>query len=183
VLLNAHWWVLPFSLLLYPDRAVYWAAPLAAVAAALAFEAARGRFPAVAAPRLALAAAGLLVVLAFVQHVNQYQKIVWNPAVGGDGWEALHWSAANLTAPDTFVRATYGSVGAFLPLSAGVPTDAWQVNHCAMDESKSALARRRPTHRLCVRGVDPEPPGGTRVVFRNPSVTIVELEPGGGPRE
>lgn len=175
VLSNAHWWVLPFSMMLYPDRAVYWAGPLAAVAAAMAATALRRRSPRVLTNPAALAVG--LVVLAFIgaQHVNQYQHNVWNPAVGRDGWEALRWARSNLAEPGTFIEATYGSVGSFLPLCAGVPTNAWQVNHCAMEESKAVLARRRPTHRMYVRGVDPDPPPAAKVVFRNESVVIVDV--------
>lgn len=179
ILANAHWWALPFSMMLYPNRAVYWLGPLAAAAVSLALSAGRRKFPGVAAPRVGVVAALLLLAVGLAQHVNQYQRIVWKPLVGRDGWEALRWCDGNLTAPGTFVRATYGSLGSFLPSCAGVATDAWQVNHCAMDESRSALARRRPTHQMCVRGIDPDPPAGARVVFRNAAVTIVELEPAG----
>lgn len=175
VLANAHWWVLPFSMMLYPDRAVYWAAPFAAVVIAMAVTTFRRRFPRLLPGSLMVAMGVVLLGLCSAQNVNQYQKSLWNPPVGRDGWEALQWANANLRAPGTFVEAKYGSVGSLLPVCADLPTNAWQVNHCAMEEAKEVIAKQRPTHRMHVRGADPDPVPTSRVVFQNETVTIVQL--------
>ena len=39
VVANSRWWILPASFLLYPERAIYWAAPISAVSLALAWRA------------------------------------------------------------------------------------------------------------------------------------------------
>jgi len=82
-----------------------------------------------------------------------------------------------MNAPGTFVQATYGSVGSFLPCCAGVPTSAWQIHHCAMDEWQAVLQRLQATHQLCVRGVDPGPLPEGKILFQNSTVTILEMRP------
>jgi hypothetical protein len=175
VLANARLWVLPFSMMLYPNRAVYWAAPIAAVVIAMTVTAIQRRFPGTVPRGVAVFLGVALLGLCSAQNVNQYQKSLWNPPVGRDGWEALRWANENLRASDTFVEAKYGSVGSLLPVCADLPTNAWQVNHCAMEEAKEAIARRQPTHRMHVRGADPDPPPNQRIVFQNDTVTIVQL--------
>jgi hypothetical protein len=177
ILANANWWILPFSMMLYPNRAVYWGGPLAAVAMALAWKAARQRFPGFGKVGVGLVASLALLGLAFAQHVNQYQRNVWRAPIGKDGWEALRWAEVHLNAPGTFVQATYGSVGSFLPSCAGVPTSAWQIHHCAMDEWQAVLRHMQPTHRLCVRGVDPTLLPQGRILFQNSTVTILDMRP------
>lgn len=175
ILVNARWWILPFSMMLYPDRAVYWGGPLAALAMALFWKEASRRWPQFTRARLAPAIGVLLLSLAFWQHLIQYQRIVRQPTVDGDGWAALSWARDNLTAQGTFVQATPGSVGCFLPLCASVPTNAWQVHHCAKEECAAVLQASRPTHRLYVRDVDPMATTAGNVVFQNTAVTIVEV--------
>jgi hypothetical protein len=177
ILANANWWILPFSMMLYPNRVVHWGGALAAIAMALAWKATRQRFPNLGNFGVGLGVGLALLVLMFTQHINQYQRNVWHAPIGKDGWEALGWAETHMNAPGTFVQATYGSVGSFLPSCAGVPTSAWQIHHCAMDEWHAVLQRLQPTHQLCVRGVDPAslPPG--RILFQNSTVTILEIKP------
>jgi hypothetical protein len=177
ILANGQWCILPVSMLLYPDRAVYWGGPLAAVTLALAWRVARKQFPRLGDVRLGLAAGLALIVVTFDSHVRQYQRIVAHPTIGKDGWEALRWARTGLTAPGTLVQATYGSVGWFLPACAGVPTMGLHIQQCAMDELRELLEHLRPTHRIYVRGVDPTPLPPGSIVFQNATVTIVELTP------
>jgi hypothetical protein len=177
LLANAQWSVLPFSMMLYPNRAVYWGGPLAAAALALAWQAVGQRWQFLVRPPLGIAVSVLLLAAAFSQHIPQYQKAVWERPVGKDGWEALRWAHAHLQPRTTFILAGYGSVGSYLPACAGLPTSAWEIHHCAMEESRDILGRLPPTHRLIDHDFDntPVPPG--RVLFQNATVVIVELKP------
>jgi hypothetical protein len=108
------------------------------------------------------------------QHVHEYQRNVWKPPVDNDAFAALSWASQHLTQND-FVLAAYGSAATYLPSYAGIPTTAWQIYHCAMDESKAALANKTATHRFIVRDVDQPPPASAKVVFENRAVVIVAM--------
>ena len=173
---NARWWVLPFSLMLYPNRTVYWAGPLAAVALGLLWKASRRQFPLLGNAYVGMVAGVVLLTWMFSQHVIQYQRPVWIAAVDRDRWEALCWAEKHLTAPGTFVQVEGDVIGAVFPGCAGVACNVWQVNHCALDEKTALLASRPRTHRVWVRGVDPTPRPTRSVVFQNETVVITVLE-------
>jgi hypothetical protein len=174
-LANSQWLVLPGSMMLYPDRAVYWGGPLAAVTMALAWHALRMKIPTFDTAHVGQVVSLILLTLAFSQHLPQYQRFVGNPPVNHDGWKALCWARTHLKADETYIAATYGSVGSFLPACAGLATSAWQIHHCAMEETQALLQQMSPTHRLCVHGVDVVPLPTGHVVFQNNTVTIFEV--------
>jgi hypothetical protein len=169
---NARWYVLPGSFLLYPERVLYWSAPLSAMALALAWRSlpATWRGPWCAAPT----AAALLLVAAYSQ--NQfYQKLVREDFVDGDGWEALVWARDHLQPHKHFVQAAYNSTGSFLPAVAQIGCTGSHHHHFVARQVKQSYTRRTCTHRFLnsalVRAGDT---AGT-IVFCNHAVTIVEL--------
>jgi hypothetical protein len=172
VVANSRWYVLPGSFLLYPDRVIYWSAPLAAVALALCWREVPPGWRCRAVP--VLAGTTLLVAAAYFQN-NYYQKIVRNPSVDADRWEALVWAREHLHAHEHFVMARYPGAGAFLPAVAQVACSGAHQHHFIGRYVTQANARRTPTHQFLE---DVPADVGTltgSVVFRNQAVTIVQL--------
>jgi hypothetical protein len=177
VIANSRWWILPASFLLYPERAIYWAAPLSATAIALAW---RGVPAALKTHRLALGALsiGLLGVAGYFQNVF-YQKIVREDFVNADGWEALVWARQNLQPERDFVRTAYGATGSFLPAIAQVGCTGSHQHHFIGRQVMLSQQRRTVTHVLLDQALAPatECPHGA-IVFHSGTITIVRVDPG-----
>ena len=180
VVVNSHYWFLPASFLLYPERAIYWAGPLSAVGLALAV-----RIPTRSAsegnshPSLALRVGmvfGLLCLAGYYQ--NQfYQKIVREDFVNADGWEALVWAKQHLRPEHDFVRTTYNSTGSFLPAIAQVGCNGAHHHHFIERQVHDAYGRRTVTHVLLDQALAPGAAMAVgTVVFRNRTITIVALD-------
>jgi|GEM_PF-5132351 len=174
ILANARWQILPGTTLLYPNRAVYWAGPITAIATALAWRQLRTQYFHRDIARTGLAIGIVLLTFTAIQHVNQYQKLASNPVIRREGWEALKWAEGNLQGSGAFVIATPHDVGSQLPVCAGVPTNAWHIHHIAM-EPWNAIQKEKPfTHRLIILGSDADTNEGA-IVFENATVRIREL--------
>ncbi len=175
VVANSRWWVLPASFLLYPERALYWAAPLSATAIALAWRCVPAAFK---THRFALGAMalGLLGVAGYFQNVF-YQKIVREDFVNADGWEALAWARQNLQPERDFVQAAYGSTGSFLPAMTQVGCTGAHHHHFIGRQVMLSMQRRAVTHVLLDHALAPtvHVPAGT-IVFRNRTITIVHVD-------
>lgn len=177
VVANSRWWVLPGSFLLYPERAIYWAAPLSAVGLALAWRAlvSPQREQGIARPKVILCL-GLLGLAGYQQ--NQfYQKIVREDFVNADGWEALVWAKTHLEPAHDFVRTPYNSTGSFLPAIAQVGCTGAHHHHFIARHVRQSQQRRTVTHVLVDERLAPgaDLPAGAVEVFRNRSITIMEI--------
>jgi hypothetical protein len=174
VIVNSHQWFLPASFLLYPERAIYWAAPISAAGLALAWRALpRSRLGVRASIALSL---GLLGLAGYYQ--NQfYQKVVREDFVNQDGWEALVWAREHLHSRTDFVQAAYNSTGSFLPAIAQIGCSGSHHHHFIERQVHEMYRRRTITHVLLDQALAPtaDVPAGT-VVFRNRTITIVATE-------
>ncbi len=177
VVANSRWWFLPASFLLYPERAIYWAAPLSAVGLTLAW-----RSMSIARPLLAVRASRIalsigLLALAGYQQNQFYQKIVREDFVNADGWEALVWSRQHLQPTRDFVRTEYNSTGSFLPSIAQVGCSGLHYHHFIKPQVKDMCRTRTVTHVFLDHALGPraDMPAGT-VVFQNQTITIVALD-------
>jgi hypothetical protein len=173
VIANSRFWALPASFLLYPERALYFAAPLSAVALALAWRA----VPIAATRRVGLIAIGVgVLALAGYYHNLYYQKIARLDRVTADGWEALLWAKRNLEPTRDYVRTPYNSTGSFLPSVAQVGCSGAHNHHFIEQQVQAMYRSRRATHVLIDQSKTPpaELPAGT-VVFQNRSITIVDI--------
>lgn len=182
VVANSRWWILPASFLLYPERALYWAAPLSAVGLALAWRALSNTSPqrqqGPSIPLLALRACMAFAMLALAAyHQNQfYQKIVREDFVNADGWEALTWARQNLQPARDFVHTPYNSTGSFLPAIAQIGCNGAHHHHFIERQVHEMYGRRKPTHVLIDQALAPNAPAPTgTVVFRNRTITIMEI--------
>ena len=174
VIANSRWWFLPASFLLYPERAIYWAAPVTAIGLALVWRVVPSAWRN-SKPLTAGLSAGLLV-LAGYSHNQFYQKIVREDFVNADGHEALVWAREHLNPERDFVQAPYNSTGSFLPAVARIGCTGSHHHHFIAREVQSAYARHRVTHVLVDQALAPQcvmPPGV--VVFRNRTITIAEV--------
>lgn len=174
VVANVHWWILPASFLLYPERAIYWAAPMSAVGLALAWRALPIEWQSAQRSAAALAI-GLLIAAGYFQ--NQfYQKIVRADFVNQDGWEALIWAKRHLDPQRDFVQTAYNSTGSFLPAIAQIGCTGAHHHHFIARQVQAAHRQRAVTHVLVDRMLAPqtEMPAGT-VVFRNRTITMTKL--------
>lgn len=167
LIINVHYWTLPLSMLLYPERVVYWATPLAALAIALALRTVPVRRRSVLAT---LVVVGLLYP-ASVRHRSGYQDVAVHPLVTRAAWEALDWAAHHLHPERDYVSSEYYSAGSYLPGVAGVATSGWHAHHFILEEAKAVLGARPVTHVFVERG--PLPPG--EVVFRNADAAIIRI--------
>ncbi|MBI3821943.1 MAG: hypothetical protein HY289_04600 [Planctomycetes bacterium] len=179
VVANSHWWVLPASFLLYPERVLYWAAPLSAVGLALAWRsyASSQRKQEGVHPLLALRACKIaLLAFAAYQHNQFYQKAVRDEVVDADGWEALVWAKQHLEPTRDFVYTPYNSTGSFLPAIAQVGCTGSHHHHFLAQQVRQHQGRRTVTHVFVDEHLAPGAtlPTGT-VVFRNRSITIMEM--------
>ena len=171
VVANSRWWVLPASFLLYPERALYWAAPLSAVAMALAWRALPDAWRAWKLSAAALSM-GLLGLAAY--HQNQfYQKIVREDFINADGWEALTWAKENLEPRRDFVQTPYNSTGSFLPALAQVGCTGAHHHHFIAQQVQTAFQRRTVTHVLMDQALAPGKVPAGEVVFHNRTITIL----------
>jgi hypothetical protein len=174
IVANSRFWILPASFLLYPERVLYWAAPISAVALGLAWRAwpTRQRMPQLPAAAVGI---GLLGLAGYFQ--NQfYQKIVREDCVTADGWDALVWARGHLRPEHDFVQTPYNSTGSYLPAVARVGCTGAHHHHFIAKQVSAACERRTITHVLVDQSRPPVavPPGD--VVFRNRTITIVQLE-------
>jgi hypothetical protein len=174
---NSKHWLLPLSALLYPERVVYWMAPMSAVAMALAWQS----LPAVARRLLTtrLLVAAVLALIAFAGHIESFQRTAFRPKISQPQWQALLWAAENLDREHDYVSAAYNSAGSYLPAVAGIATTGWHLHLLALEDAKIVLRDRVPTHRFLVRSVertDPDLSPGD-VVFENSEITILRLRP------
>jgi hypothetical protein len=173
VVANSHGWVLPASFLLYPERALYWAAPLSAVALALAWRSLPllRQMPAYSAAALSV---GLLGLAGYFQNLY-YQKIVRVEFVGADGWEALVWARDHLDPARDFVKTPYNTAGSYLPAVAQIGCSGAHHHQFIDRQVQEMVGRRTPTHVLIdqARAPTAEAPAGA-VVFRNRTITILE---------
>jgi hypothetical protein len=182
VVANSRHWVLPLSLVLYPERAVYWATPLAAAATALAWRSLPAGLRASGRLRLALVAA--LVAAGGFRHAAGYQCYAFHPAISRAEWHALRWSARHLDPATDVVLAGYNTAGSYLPAVAGVATTGWHMHFLAMQEAEAALRHRPLTHRFVTGAEEMETqPRGAAVVFRDEQAAIFRLAAGAGRQE
>jgi hypothetical protein len=174
VVANSRWWVLPASFLLYPERAIYWAAPMSAAALALAWRIVPTAFK---TRRLALGvlSIGLLGLAGFYQNVF-YQKIVREDFVNADGWEALTWARQNLQPERDFVQTAYGATGSFLPAIAQIGCTGSHHHHFIARQVVQSQQRRTVTHVLLDQALEPTAglPAGA-IVFHNRTITIIRM--------
>jgi hypothetical protein len=175
VVANSRWWVLPASFLLYPERAIYWAAPLCAVAIALVWRGAPAAFK-THQVALGVLSIGLLGLAASFQNVF-YQKIVRADFVNADGWEALAWAKQHLRPERDFVQTTYGCTGSFLPAIAQIGCTGSHHHHFIAQQVAQSQQRRTVTHVLLDHALAPaaKAPAGT-VVFHNRTIAIVRID-------
>jgi hypothetical protein len=173
VVANSHWWVLPGSFLLYPERAIYWVAPLSAVGVALAWRA--SPFKTLLSPGAGVSV--VLLGLAALQHNLYYQKVARSEYIGADGWEALVWARQNLQPTRDFVQAPYNTTGSFLPAVAQVACSGAHHHHFLERQAQAMCQRRTITHVLVDQARSPSSalPAG-KVVLRNRMITIVAIE-------
>src|SRR5262249_8411995 len=94
VVANSRLWVLPLSLVLYPERAVYWVTPLTAVALALAWQSLAPGFRRSALVRAVVLS--LLVCFGSAAHLRHFQRPATLPAITRAEWDALGWAHNNL---------------------------------------------------------------------------------------
>ena len=148
---NSRAWVLPLSMLLYPE------CPDLLGHAAVR----RGHGPGLASlagagPALVVLAAALVVVMlpfAVTRHLHGFQRIAWQPEVSRTQWQALVWARDHLDPRHDFVASCYNTAGSFLPAVAGIPTNAWHIHHFAAEEAEQVLPR--PDAHVPVRGAGP----------------------------
>jgi hypothetical protein len=167
--------LLPGSLLLYPERVVYWVAPLVALTLALAWRALPETWTRRQDLRWTLVV--LLLVMATGRHLHSYQRIAWQPETSRQDWEALCWAATHLDPRTDFVWAGYKSTGSYLPAVAGVACTGWHVHHFALPDWEARF-KDRPVTYLFLEHDQPQPANiSGEVVFRNSAVTIIRVRP------
>jgi len=177
VIANAHWWILPGSMLLYPERVLYWVAPGCALAVALAWRVLKPALP-VLAPRFVTALACALLFLSAYYHVRYYQALVRKDAIHGDGWAALQWARRHLRPEHDLVSAPYNSAGSYLPGVAQVASTGAHFHFLSSAGLATEFSVRPVTHVLLDAGVpSPLPPDGA-VVYQNQTITILEISAG-----
>jgi hypothetical protein len=172
---NSRVWLLPMSMLLYPERVIYWATPLAAVAMALAWQALT---PQVRRSRIVqVAVVGILVIFGIASHIHGYQRMALCPVVTELEWEALCWAEENLDRTRDFVDAPYKTAGSYLPAVSGVGVSGWHIHHFSLDEVRKYIYPRQATYQFVIRGHEtPHPkPTPDNVVFANRDVVILRL--------
>lgn len=167
LIINVHYWTLPLSMLLYPERVAYWGTPLAALAIALGLRTVPGRQRSLLAT---LVVTGLLCP-AGVRHWSGYQQVAVHPQVTRAAWQALDWAAHHLDAEHDYVASAYSSAGSYLPGVAGIATSGWHAHHFIMEEAQAVLQTRPVTHVFVLHG--PLPPG--EVVYHNADAAIIRI--------
>ncbi len=172
---NSKHWLLPLSALLYPERVVYWTAPLSAVAMALAWQSLSTKVR--RSPMGRLIVPGVLALIAFGSQVQNFQRSAFRPTITRPQWQALLWAAENLDREHDYVSASYNSTGSYLPAVAGIATTGWHLHFLALEDARIALRDRVPTHRFLVRGAERTDLSPSDVVFENSDVTILRLKP------
>jgi hypothetical protein len=172
VVVNARYWVLPASFLLYPERTLYWAAPLSAVGLALAWRRVPMKLPKLVGPIVALS---LLGVAAYFHNIY-YQRIARQDYVNADGWAALLWARENLQPGHDFVQAPYNSTGSFLPPFARIACSGAHHHHFVAQQLSDVNRQRNVTHVLIDQALSPqtETPVGT-IVFHCGTITIIQV--------
>lgn len=169
---NSRWYVLPASFLLYPDRVIYWSAPLSAVGLALAWKTSPASWR--QAPWPVVTALGLLGMAAYFQS-QFYQKIVREEYVDADRWEALVWARGHLDPRRHFVNAPYNTSGAYLPAVAMIGCTGAHHHHFVARQVQEMHAHRACTHRFAENASSEETFSEGKIVFRNHTITIVEM--------
>jgi hypothetical protein len=109
-------WALPGSLLLYPERLVHWATPLAALPVAAAWGTIRLRRR---RTWCAAACAGLLL-LGLWRNAVYYQPTALTPAISPQGWRGLLWCRDNLDPRRHCIHGAYETAGMYTPAVAGI---------------------------------------------------------------
>ncbi len=176
VVANSRDWILPASFLLYPERVLYWAAPLSAVSLALAWRSVAPVAYAPAASRLAAAGVALgLLCMAGYYHNQFYQRIVRQDFVNAEGWDALVWAKEHLRPERDYVQTRYNSTGSFLPAVALIGCTGAHHHHFLARQVTQAAAVRTITHTLVDHGLTAASVPAGDVVFQNPSITIVAI--------
>ena len=174
VVANARWYSLPGSFLLYPDRAIYWSAPLSAVALSLCWRNLSPMLQLTSRPKIA----ALFLLLASGYFHNQfYQKIVREEFMDRDAYEALVWARDHLQPDKHFVNAPYNTPGSFLPAVAQIGCTGSHNHHFLVQQIHEAHVRRTCTHCfLCNETQNEASALGGKIVFHNGRITIVELK-------
>ncbi len=177
VVANARWYFLPGSFLLYPDRVIYWAAPLCVVSLVLAWRALPDRFTTIR-PINRLLATGTLLLAGYF-HLLYYQRPVREGSLGSDAWETLAWARSHLRPGVDFVRADYNTAGAYLPALAMVGCTGSHHHHFLEGYVRAAHRQRQPTFALCdlQRVSANDLPKGT-TVFRTATIIVIKLSEG-----
>jgi hypothetical protein len=180
VICNSHWYRLPASFLLYPERVLYWAAPLCAVGLALALRA-WGTAPITVrftqGNRWILVTASVaILLLAGYYHNKLYQRFPLSRNVDQDSWDALVWAKDHLQPERDYVSANYNTAGSYLPALAQVACTGAHFHLFYTERLAQAKQRRTVSHVFVdhLQGESPEVHEG-RIVFQNRAVTIVEL--------
>jgi hypothetical protein len=170
---DARWYVLPGSFLMYPDRVLYWTAPLAAVAMALAMHALPAGW---LGPWSGRVAAVLALSVSAYFHNSFYQKSVREDFVEREGFDALLWAKKNLDPGRDFVMSSCQSLGNYLPAVAQIGSNAAHLHHLAGDEALQKCLQRPCTHVFIDNELlrQTDPPTG-KIIYRNRLITILEL--------
>lgn len=176
VVANSRWWVLPASFLLYPERALYWAAPLSTVTMALAWRSLGSLAYAPSSLRLAPGALALGMLALSGYYQNQfYQRIVRTEFVGADGWAALTWAKEHLRPERDFVQTAYNSTGSYLPAVAQIGCSGAHHHHFLGRQVTQVYQGRAVTHVLVDQKLAPRAVPAGEVVFQNRTITIIAI--------
>lgn len=174
VVANSWWYILPASFLLYPDRVIYWAAPLSAVSLALVWRALPVRLRNMQSLNKLLATATLFLGMYF--HLLYYQRPVREGSLGFEAWETLAWARSHLRPGVDFVRAEYNTAGSYLPALAMVGCTGSHNHHFLATYVQAEHRHRQPTFALCdLQKVSANDlPKGTSV-FRTATMIVIKL--------
>jgi hypothetical protein len=170
---NARYDALPGSFLLFPERVVYLAPPLAALMMALGWRALPSALRGTPLVRWGVPLA--LLGLTLPRQYNHFQRIAWTPMISADGWAALCWAREHLDPQHTYVAAPYNSTGSYLPSVAGIACSGWAMHYLCFRDELRAYDHRPPTHvfiELAAGGhVDP----GSTIVYQRGAIVLCEL--------
>lgn len=171
---NVRFYLLPMSMLLYPERVVYVGATLAVIALALAWQALPGAWRARGSVRLL--ASTLLLIMGAQKLNHHFESVARQPAVTESQWHALNWCAKNLRPERDYVLASYNQVAAYLPPVAGILTNGWHLHVFMTESGEEYLRTRQPTHRLINLAKDERGDfTPDQVVFQNEEVIVLKL--------
>jgi hypothetical protein len=170
---NARYDALPGSFMLFPERVVYLAPPLAALLMALGWQA----LPSTIRSRGVVRGGVVVVLLAFTvpRQYNHFQRIALTPMISADGWAALCWARDHLDPQGTYVAAPYNSTGSYLPAVAGIACSGWPMHYLCFREELRAYDHRPPTHVLIELGAGGQVAPRSDVIYRRGSIVLCSV--------